>query len=375
MRHPHRRRAEDRPGAAKGGPGIGHTADGTLSAGDQAPAPRGRGARRIAVRIVLLVVAGLSLYLLFPKLVEVFASWPELRRLSPWWLLVGVGFESVSFMALWTLQRIALGTRSWFALGTSQLSANAAGTVVPGGGATAGAVQYAMLVRSGVPPATVASGLTASLAATTAAALALPVVASIAAIGGETLPHTLRNVAILGGIAFLLLALVSLLALLWDRPLRLAGRGIRAAAGWFGRRDRVQNLPRRLLSQRDAIRAAFASHPVLAALAAVGKWAFDFLVLVSVLAALGVDSSPSLVLLAYAASILLGMIPLTPGGLGFVEAGLTGMLVLAGVGAAEAAVATLAFRLVSFWLPLPAGLGAWLLHRHRYSSETASSPS
>jgi len=29
-------------------------------------------------------------------------------------------------------------------------------------------------------------------------------------------------------------------------------------------------------------------------------------------------------------------------------------------------VATLAYRLVSFWLPIPAGGGAWLVFRRRY---------
>ena len=40
-------------------------------------------------------------------------------------------------------------------------------------------------------------------------------------------------------------------------------------------------------------------------------------------------------------------------GLGFVEAGLTAALALAGVPAASAVVATLAYRLVSYWLPCP----------------------
>jgi hypothetical protein len=40
--------------------------------------------------------------------------------------------------------------------------------------------------------------------------------------------------------------------------------------------------------------------------------------------------------------------------------------VLAGVGATDAAVATLAYRLVSFWLPIPAGGVGWLLFRRRY---------
>ncbi|HSP70821.1 MAG TPA: flippase-like domain-containing protein [Gaiellaceae bacterium] len=325
--------------------------------------------------MALLLLAGGSLYLLLPSLVEVFSSWPELRKLHPLWIVAAACFEAVSFMAVWTLQRIALRSRSWFAVGSSQLSANAAGTIIPGGGAAAGAVQYGMLVRSGVPPAAVASGLTTTMAASTAAVLALPAVALVAAIGGSAMPHKLQHVAYLGGGAFLLFAAAAIAAFLWDGPLLLVGRGIRAAAGWVRQGERVADLPERLLHQRDVIRAAFAAHPVLALLAALGKWGFDFLVLVSVLEALGLQPDPALLLLAYASSMLLGLIPLTPGGLGFVEAGLAGMLVLAGVGGGDAAVATLAYRLVAFWLPLPAGLGAWLLFRHRYSSATTSSPS
>jgi uncharacterized protein (TIRG00374 family) len=76
------------------------------------------------------------------------------------------------------------------------------------------------------------------------------------------------------------------------------------------------------------------------------------------------------VLLAYTASMVLGMIPITPGGLGFVEAGLTGLLALAGVLPSQAALATLAYRLVSFWLPLPAGGVAAAMHRRRYAHRT-----
>jgi hypothetical protein len=54
-----------------------------------------------------------------------------------------------------------------------------------------------------------------------------------------------------------------------------------------------------------------------------------------------------------------------------VEAGLTGLLTAAGVGAQHALVATLAYRLVSFWLPLPLGAIAQLMFRRRYGSEPA----
>ena len=55
-----------------------------------------------------------------------------------------------------------------------------------------------------------------------------------------------------------------------------------------------------------------------------------------------------------------------PGGLGIVEASLSGLLILAGVSGGYAVLATLAYRIASYWLPLLAGLPAYLLFRHRY---------
>jgi uncharacterized protein (TIRG00374 family) len=72
------------------------------------------------------------------------------------------------------------------------------------------------------------------------------------------------------------------------------------------------------------------------------------------------------VILAYAGARLLALIPLTPGGLGFVEAGLVGTLTLAGVSADDAVLATLTYRLVSYWLPIPAGAVAYGAFRRRY---------
>jgi hypothetical protein len=57
-----------------------------------------------------------------------------------------------------------------------------------------------------------------------------------------------------------------------------------------------------------------------------------------------------------------------------VEAGLTGTLALAGVGAGAAVVATLAYRLVSFWLPIPAGAVAAIVHRRRYGTAEVEPP-
>ena len=60
---------------------------------------------------------------------------------------------------------------------------------------------------------------------------------------------------------------------------------------------------------------------------------------------------------------MLAQVPATPGGLGFVEAGLTATLALAGVSGGDAVLATLSYRLFTYWLPLPLGLVGLALQR------------
>ena len=76
----------------------------------------------IAKRIILLIVTALSLYMLAPKVISVLASWPQLKTLKPGWLALALLFESMSYLSLWSMQRIALHATSWFAVGTSQLA-------------------------------------------------------------------------------------------------------------------------------------------------------------------------------------------------------------------------------------------------------------
>ena len=69
-----------------------------------------------------------------------------------------------------------------------------------------------------------------------------------------------------------------------------------------------------------------------------------------------------------AAGQLAASLPVTPGGLGVVEGSLTIALVAYGGIEASTVAAVLLYRLVSFWLPVPAGwavLGALSLRRRR----------
>jgi uncharacterized protein (TIRG00374 family) len=258
-------------------------------------------------------------------------------------------------------------------VGTTQLASGAIGSIVPGGAATAGAVAYKMLTRAGVRSADVAAGLTASTIATTAGTFALPILALPAIIGGVVAPDGLVQTAYIGVIGFVAVAVLAAGAFGWDAPLVLVGRGARWVIQRF-KRDRAADLPERLIAQRDRMKETFGRRWYVALTGAVGKVGFDYLALVCCLAAVGSRPEPSLVLLAYIGGALLALIPITPGGLGFVEAGLTGLLTAAGVGAQQALVSTLAYRLVSFRVPLPAGGVAHVLFLRRYGASPDSEP-
>jgi uncharacterized protein (TIRG00374 family) len=327
---------------------------------------------RVIFRVLLLLATAVSLYFLFPSLVDTFTQWHSLKDLKPWWILLALVFEATSVTALWEVQRIALRTPSWFAVGTSQLAGNAAGNVVPGGAATAGAFAYRLLVRAGVQRENVAAGLASVSIANTTVILAFPVLALPAILGGTQAPKGLLTTAYIGAGAFVLAVLAGLAGFLWDRPLELLGRAIDALLRLLPSKRDAHGSGERLLAQRDGLRDAFGARWPFAVCAVIAKPGFDYLGLLCCLAAVGARPDPSLVVLAYSGAMLLALIPFTPGGLGFVEAGLTGLLTLAGASAHQAVVATLAYRLLVFWLPLPLGGIAYLLHRRRYGTAGAS---
>jgi uncharacterized protein (TIRG00374 family) len=302
-----------------------------------------------------------------PSLLEVFTSWRSLFDLAPEWVAVALGAQLLSWLSVWEVQRVALQIRGWFLVATSQLAGTALGRVIPGGAAAAGALQYRMLTRSGLPGGRIASALTASSILLAGFMLALPVLSLPAVLAGRPVADGLARAAVLGAALFLVMVVAGVTAFVWERPLMLAARLAQTTLNaTVRRRHHVEGLPELLIRERDTVLRAFGSRWKAALLAAGGKWIFDYLALLACLRAVGAEPRPSLVLLAFVAASFLAMIPLTPGGLGFVEAGLTGMLALADVAASAAVVATLAYRLVSFWLPIPAGALAYGLFRRRY---------
>ncbi|HEX2414567.1 MAG TPA: YbhN family protein [Thermoleophilaceae bacterium] len=323
----------------------------------------------LAKRGILLAITGVSLYLLAPALLEVFGAWDRLDDISPVWFAGMIVLQAGSYASMWWVQKISVRAEHIGPVITSQLASNAFGRVVPGGVAAAGAMQYAMLVRAGVPAAAAASGMTASSLLVFGTLLALPLLAVPAVATGVAVDPRLARAAEAGAIIFVAMFALGAACVVWNRPLEVIGRAAQTVRNKIMRgREPLTWLPQKLIQERDVVVKVLGARWWQALLLATARWVLDYLTLLAALYAVGANPRASLVLLAFFTAQLLGTLPLTPGGLGFVEAGLTGTLALAGVGAGGAVVATLAYRLASFWLPIPAGGVAAIIHNRKYGS-------
>jgi uncharacterized protein (TIRG00374 family) len=339
--------------------------------------------RRWGARAVGLTLTAIGLYVVFPTLLTVFGSWPRLRDVDLVWFAVVVALVVGSMASLWWLTRLALqeptgpdGTMSsvsWGTAASAHLAGNAAGKVVPGGPATAGVVQARLLIQSGRSPSAVASAITAMGLLTTVVLLMLPLLTIPALLIGPPPARQLELGLVVSLVIGVVIVALTIAVLVW-KPFvgavgRISGRLIHVV-----KRDvTADTASETLLRSRDRIAASFGGCRTRAVLAATGNRVFDYAALVAALAALGAHARASEVLMAYCVAQALALIPITPGGLGFVESGLTTLLVLVGVTADQAVVGTLLYRLIAFWMPIPLGALAWagwrinlhLTHRSR----------
>ena len=320
-------------------------------------------------RVLFLSITALCLYLLFPSIMSVLSDWENLTRFEPWWLGVIVVCEVASFASIFVLQRVVIPQVGWWDGATSYMVGNAFNRITPGGGATGTALQAKLLSDAGYDLTAVASGLTATSVLISCAVFVLPVFSLPAIVAGVSVPGSLADAAWVGAVVFAVIAVAGTSVLHRARAIQALGDGLQRIVNRVRARQKkapITDLGARLLRQRDVLRATIGSHWAVAVTAAVARWLFEYFGLLVALQAIGAHVEPTLVLLAFTTAELLGMLPFTPGGLGFVEAGLTGTLALAGVRAADAVLATLVFRLVSFWIPLPIGLACAFLYRRRH---------
>jgi uncharacterized protein (TIRG00374 family) len=91
----------------------------------------------------------------------------------------------------------------------------------------------------------------------------------------------------------------------------------------------------------------------------IGYWAWDNAVIWATFHAFGLSPSLAVILMGYLIGQLGGLLPL-PGGLGGIDGGLIGTLIVYGTPAAATAAAVLVYRVILFWLPLMVGTVAFV---------------
>lgn len=328
----------------------------------------------------IAVVLGVFVFVL-PEFANYGDVLDVLRTLTwtEWAVLVGAVLLNLStFPPPWMASLPGLGFRQ--ALVLTQAS-TALSIVSPAGAAVGMAASYSMLrswrfSASAVGLAVGVAGIWNQLVN-----LAFPIVA-LALLTAAEQGHPALRTAALVGLAVLVVAVTSFALVLWraewawrigDLAARLANRALRLI-----RRGPVE--------WSGASFARFRSHALVLlrrrwhviTVATLAGHLTVFLVLLVCLRVTGVGEGEVTVTEAFAAWALvriLGALPLTPAGVGFVEVGLTGALVAFGAPSAEAVAATLLYRALTVLPTLALGLLAAATWRTHRSGEAVGSPS
>ncbi len=303
----------------------------------------GRRLRRRVLQVTAFFVAIVLLAWLAPGLDSIRS---RLDHADPAWLAVGVALEVASCAGYVLMfgpifcERMAL--RTSVEIGLAELGV---GSLIPAGGLGGLALGVWVLRRGGMPTDQVATRTVAFFLIKSGANFAAVAVVGVAMWLGLGTPSLSPALTILP--AVLAIAVVVAIASLPVLLARVSGHGRAArAARALGR------------GVSEALRLVRTGNPAIV-LGALGYWAFDNLVLWACFRGFGVDVALTVVLMGYLIGQLGGLLPI-PGGLGGVEGGLVGTLVVYGVSLRDAVAAVLAYRVIQFWIPLLLSLPAFV---------------
>jgi len=309
--------------------------------------------RRIVMVLLLFLVVD---YLVLPQIAGVRKSLHLLGSARPLLIGLAVAAEAGALLAYAQLTRAVLPQKGSLGLWTAlriDLSTLAASHVVPGGSAVGAGLAFRLMTEAGVDGAAAGFALGAQSIGSALVLNVLLWLALVVSIPVHGFSPLYVTAAISGA---LLIGIFSALVLLLTRGEARAARVFR----WVARRvpfldeDTVHRLVHRLAGR---IRELVADRSVLvgAVAWAAANWLLDAACLWLFVAAFGAHVAPDALLVSYGLANILAAIPITPGGLGVVEAILTSTLVGFGVPRGVAILGVISYRLVNFWLPIPVG--------------------
>jgi uncharacterized protein (TIRG00374 family) len=349
---------------------------------DDAATPRPQRSRlRRTVNIVISVAVSVGLLVgVLPAIADFSEVWALIRSLTWLQVVVLLAFAGWNLM---TYQFVTMAAIPGLSLGKAfmvgQIS-TAVSNTIPAGSALGIGVTYAMFTAYGYSAMEIGLAVALTGLWNLFVKLGLPIVAlAIVALGGDRNPALLTAalagvVALVGAVGVLVLVVRSralagrigdvlgAMATRLTRPFRMG-----PFDDWGPRFQRFRARTAELLEHRWhwLTATSLLSHLSL------------FGLLLASLRILGVDAADvswAEALAAFALVRLVTALPITPGGLGVVELGMTAALVLAGGAETEVVAAVLVYRALTYALQIPVGLGCWVAWK-LVSRATATAPS
>jgi putative heme transporter len=344
---------------------------------------RTRGRWRVA-QIVFAVVLVVGVFVaVIPQIADYGSVWQRVAALTAGQLAVLVGVAALNLVTYWAQSIAAMpGLTIRMAAVQNQTTTTVADTV-PAGGAVAIGVSYGIFRSWGYTEGDFARFTLLTGIWNTAIKLVLPVIALGALmLAGGADPRLATAAAI--GIGALAVSSVVFALVLWKgsfaRTLgRAAQRPVRAAQRRLGRRPVSGDWGAAAARFRKDSLELLRERGVWLTVTTIASHLSLFLVLLASIRAVGVSASQvSLVeaLAAFAFARLVTVIPLTPGGLGFIEISYIGGLAWAGGGHVDVVAGVLLFRFLTFVLQIPLGAityPIWLKTKDRWHRTDRSS--
>ena len=347
-----------------------------MSQSTDRPAKGSRSRWRVLQAVLsLAVVIGIFAFGL-PKLADMSQVWATIRDMT-WLELTTLALAAAwNFFTYWLVMIAVLPGLLLRQAAVANMTGGAIANALPGGGALAVGMTVAMFSSWGFTGSEITLSILVSGVWNNFVKLGLPVVAlAILALQGSVgkglVTAALIGVGVLAGAVALFAAMLSSRDMAF-RVGRTVGRAASALLRLV-RRDPVDHWGEAAMRFReqtiDLLRGRWAWLTCASLLSHLGL----YVVLLLALRHVGVSNAEvswTQVLGAFAFVRLLSAIPITPGGLGVVELGLTGALVLAGGDPEQVLAAVLVWRALT-WLPtLPAGLATYLYWRANRSWRT-----
>lgn len=333
----------------------------------------GRPAWVYLLRVVaLLAVATVAVAVLHDKLPSPAELGSALRAAHWWWVGAALGLQLASVGMLIRQQRrllVAFGVRVRLrTVAAITYSSNAISLTMPVGSAVGAGYSYRQYRRTGAGAGTAAAVLLLSGAMSLAALVLLYLVGFGLAAALRLLREGTVSPALVVLVGLLVLAAVTLIVAQQHRFHRAGrySRLVRRLRAWALRHPRVAPLIDGLLQTGRQARQVSPRDWRLAMATSVGNWLFDVISLYVSCLAFDISVNVFELALIYVGIQLVRQIPLTPGGLGVIEASLLAALVATGAANGPASAAVLLYRLCSAWLLVPIGyLMLALLRRRR----------